>query len=149
MQTVNDTDTRTYSDCGFEICKDYATIPKRATQYSAGYDLSVMETHMMKPGEIYKFHTGVKSHIPPNMYLQITIRSGVAIKRGLVLVNQVGVIDADYHDEILLYVKNTGKEEQYIKRGDRLANGIFLQYYRVPGDNITATRDGGFGSTGD
>ena len=88
--------------------------------------------------------------------LTIHIRSSLAVKRGLVLMNSVGIVDADYYNNeeneghIYIALWNRGQEAVVIERGERIAQGIFQKYLTVTEDaaGLGSVRTGGFGSTG-
>ena len=83
----------------FELIKKYQKqeiiIPKRATSLSAGYDLASSEDVVIKPKEIVLIPTGLKVSIPNDEVLLVFPRSSLAIKKGLMMSNGVGVVDAD------------------------------------------------------
>ncbi len=85
--------------------------------------------------------------------LFLFIRSSYAIKKGITLTNNVGIIDSDYFSnedndgEIIVSLTNNTDEDIYLKRGDRFIQGIFLKYLTVDGDTTTKVRKGGIGST--
>jgi dUTP pyrophosphatase len=89
-------------------------------------------------------------------FLGVHIRSSMAIKKGIRLVNNVGIIDADYYNNpdneghIMLALVNTGLEPIVLKKGERVAQGIFYKYLTTDDDKDTKKEDrsGGFGSTG-
>ena len=85
---------------GFEIVSAYEgkgiALPLRGTAASAGYDLSVAESVVIAPGDMAMVPTGVKAYMEPDEVLYIHIRSSLAVKRQLVLMNSVGVVDADF-----------------------------------------------------
>lgn len=108
-----------------------------------------------------KFHakptlvsTGMKCQLDDNQYLQLSIRSSCPLKDWLVLANGVGIIDADYYNnpdnegEIFLQIINFSPYPIYLKQGDRIGQGIIMEYIRTEDDAATAVREGGFGSTG-
>ena len=145
---------------GFEIASAYEgkgiTLPLRGTGSSAGYDLSVAESVVIAPGEMVMVPTGVKAYMEPDEVLYIHIRSSLAVKRQLVLMNSVGVVDADYYNNpdneghIFIALWNRGREPVEIAAGERLAQGVFMKYLTVDEDEAGAGKDrqGGFGSTG-
>jgi dUTP pyrophosphatase len=134
--------------------------PKRATHKAAGYDLSHYGPTINIPakGLTYLF-TGTKVQMQEDEVLLVALRSSLA-KKGLALVNGVGVIDADYFystkppaqgaepGEIILAVRNVRNRPIEIGEGERIAQGIFTKYLRVDGDVPGGARVGGFGSTG-
>lgn len=133
-----------------------ATIPKRATNGSAGMDLCacIEDEIMVKCGEIKMIPTGIAIAMPnETMGAFIFARSGLAVKHGVTLANSVGVVDSDYRGEIKVGVINLGTEDYVIKNGDRIAQLVFMPVLNM---NLieTSTLDdtqrgeGGFGSTG-
>ena len=139
---------------GFEILKGYENsgiiLPTRKTALSAGYDLQAAENALVSNKKISLVPTGLKAFMLSDEVLMIYIRSGLAVKYGVTLANGVGVIDADYQDHIILPVVSFFGEFE-IKKGMRIAQGIFQKYLPVDGDKIGigAARAGRFGSTGE
>lgn len=146
---------------GFEIVKGYENkninIPVRKTSLSAGYDIESAEDIVIpsfrmgtKPTLI---KTGLKCYMENDEYLMLVNRSSNPVKRGLVLANSVGIIDADYYnnpdnDGHLMYAfYNYSKEDITIKKGDTIGQAIFMKYLVVDNDSSESTRTGGFGST--
>ena len=123
-------------------------LPRRATKYSAGYDFYAAVSAEIKPGEKYVIPTNTAVEMDEDDVLLIFPRSSYAIKFGLDLVNSVGVIDADYKDQIFICYRNTGDEPFFIKRGDRIAQGVFDKFLKTDDDNASGERNGGVGSTG-
>ena len=132
----------------------YVNLPKRKTKQSAGYDIESAIDAVITPGETKLIPTGIKAYMKPYEWLGIYVRSSLAIKYGLILVNGVGVIDSDYYNNpdneghIMMALRNTSGSPCAIKVGDRIAQGIFHQYYRVDCDKTDGNRIGGIGSTG-
>ncbi len=123
-------------------------LPRRATKYSAGYDIHSAVSVEIKPGEKRVIPTNIAVEMEEDDVLLIFPRSSYAIKFGLELVNSVGVIDADYKDQIFICYRNTGNEPFFIKRGDRIAQGVFVKFLKTDDDNASGERNGGVGSTG-
>lgn len=123
-------------------------LPRRVTKYSAGYDFYAAVSVEIKPGEKYIIPTNTAVEMDEDDVLLIFPRSSYAIKFGLELVNSVGVIDADYKDQIFICYRNTGDEPFFIKRGDRIAQGVFVKFLKTDDDNASGERNGGVGSTG-
>ena len=123
-------------------------LPRRATKYSAGYDFYAAVSAEIKPGEKYVIPTNTAVEMDEDDVLLIFPRSSYAIKFGLDLVNSVGVIDADYKDQIFICYRNTGDEPFFIKRGDRIAQGVFVKFLKTDDDKAGGERHGGVGSTG-
>ena len=109
-----------------------------------------------RPGRMVMVPTGVKAYMQEDEFLGVHIRSSMAIKKGIRLVNNVGIIDADYYNNpdneghIMLALVNTGLEPMVLKKGERVAQGIFYKYLTTDDDKDTEKEDrsGGFGSTG-
>ena len=144
---------------GFEIVKEYLDkdieIPTRKTKLSAGYDLASAVDLTLEPNEAQLVPTGVKAYFAEDEVLKLYIRSSMAVKCGLTLMNNVGIIDADYYNNekneghIFVPIKNLSDKIIFIKKGDRIAQGIFQKYLLADNDNFEtgANRNGGFGST--
>lgn len=122
--------------------------PTRATKGSAGYDIRSTIGVTLDPGKSVVIPTGLKVHMNPDEVLLIYVRSSVGIKRHLMLSNGTGVIDSDYHDEIMLPLTNYGNEPVSIEDGERVAQGVFVKYLTTDDDETDGERKGGMGSTG-
>ena len=98
--------------------------------------------------------TGMKCQLDKNQYLQLSVRSSCPLKNWLILANGVGIIDADYYNnpdnegEIFFQIINLSPIPVYLKKGDRIGQGIIMKYDRVDDDSADAMRTGGMGSTG-
>lgn len=129
-------------------------LPRYETQGAAGFDLAVSEDVTVAPGQVALLPTGLVIEVPPGLFLAIFARSSTPIKRGLMVANGVGVVDADYcgaTDEVKLAVLNVTTKVVEVRAGDRLAQGIFLPAPRVVWEEPIEWRQesrGGFGSTG-
>ncbi len=129
-------------------------LPKYETAGAAGFDLSAREDQTIAPAEVALVPTGLVIKVPDGHFLGIFARSSTPLRRGLMVANGVGIVDADYcgeRDEIKIEVLNFTAMPVTIRRGDRLAQGVILPYARADWDESTApsrpTR-GGFGATG-
>ena len=130
-------------------------LPIRADVRSAGYDFFSKETVEIKPNEQHAFYTDVKAYMLPNEVLYIFPRSSYGIKKGLMLSNTTGVIDSSYYGNfandgnIIIVLKNVSHETVTIEKGDRIAQGVFMQYLTTDDDlSISLERRGGIGSSG-
>ncbi len=133
------------------------SLPKRQTKFSAGYDICAAEDTIVPPysstQEPTLVPTGLKVALNDDEVLLIVNRSSNPKKRGLVLPNSVGVIDKDYYgnpdNDGHFYVQliNIKSEPYEIKKGDAIAQGIFMKYLVTDDDNASGERLGGFGST--
>ncbi|MBI9009873.1 MAG: dUTP diphosphatase [Tenericutes bacterium] len=143
---------------GFEVVSKYIKanleLPKRKTSGSAGYDFESAVTIEIEPKKIAFVTTGIKAFMPEDEVLQMYPRSSLSFKKKLVKANSVGIIDSDYYNnednegEIMLILFNFGEETVLIKKGERIAQGIFMKYLTVDNSETTVKRLGGFGSTG-
>lgn len=123
-----------------ELYNEYQ-LPQRDSNMTAGYDLYLLEDLYIKPGEVLKLPTGLKSYFEKDEVLFVIVRSSTGFKYNIRLCNQVGVIDADYYNNesneghIWLKIQNESKEEVRIKKGEAIAQGIFLKYLTTNSDN--------------
>ncbi len=119
---------------------DNYKLPIRDSIASAGYDLFLIEDLELRPNEIIKLPTGVKAYFEDDEVLLIVVRSSMGFKYNIRLVNQVGVIDADYYNNkdneghIFIKIQNEGKEVVKLKAGEAVAQGIFLKYLTTKSD---------------
>lgn len=146
---------------GFEKISTYQNVdllmPQRKTVYSAGYDIAAAESFELLPGKVTLIPTGLKAYMNNDEYLGIHIRSGLAVKHGLSLINSQGIIDADYYNNpdneghIMIAVYNHGTAKFFIERNCRIAQGIFYKYLCIDNDMpfMAKKREGGMGSTGE
>ena len=144
---------------GFEKISTYKDIefslPNRKTTKSAGYDFYLPEEITLEPGQLKMVPTGIKAYMQSDEYLGIHIRSSMATKKSLCLVNNEGIIDSDYYNNpdneghIMLPLINYGKEPVVLPKNERIAQGIFYKFLTADDDAATGKkqRSGGFGST--
>ncbi len=161
----------------------HAILPERKTKKSGGYDFYVSENTVVPsiwnlfkniPSGDYpvlfdletvteltkKYNvrptlvpTGVKAYIPDDAILQLSVRSSCPLKNWLVLANGVGIIDADYVDNIAnegaIYFQliNFFPFDIELKAGDCIGQGVIIPYLTTTDDNASGERVGGFGST--
>ena len=129
-------------------------LPEPATGRAAGFDLAAAADMEIPPRSIRLVGTGLVIAVPDGYFLGIFARSSTPLKRGLMVANGVGVIDADYcgpDDEIKIQVLNITDAPVKVARGDRLAQGIVLPCPRIEWNEVeemTVPTRGGFGSTG-
>ena len=130
-------------------------LPSYATAGSAGCDLraAIAESLTLLPGGRTRIPTGLAVAIPAGYEGQVRMRSGLAIRHGLTLLNGPGTIDSDYRGEIQIILANLGSEPVTITRGERIAQLVIAPVARArwePTEELPASpRDvGGFGSTG-
>ncbi|MBF9017240.1 MULTISPECIES: dUTP diphosphatase [unclassified Oceanispirochaeta] len=130
-------------------------MPHYGTEDSAGADLRacVDSPVTLAPGERKLIPTGLRMAIPSGYEGQVRPRSGLAVKKGLTVLNTPGTIDADYRGDVMVILINLGREDVVIERGERIAQLIIAPVTRADfqfTDNLedTARGSGGFGSTG-
>lgn len=130
-------------------------LPERSTAHSAGYDFYAIEnTYVFSKGVTY-VKTGVKVKLDNDEFLMLCNRSSNPGKKELVLINGIGIIDADYYGnpdndgEIAFAFQSLNESGSFIKKGDKIGQGIIMKYGVTEDDNAFGTRDGGFGSTGE
>lgn len=129
-------------------------LPKYQTTESACFDLASNEDAIIQPKEIKLLGTGLVIEAPHEHFLLIAPRSSLPLKKGLSIPQSIGIVDRDYsgpEDEIKLQVYNFTEKPVGVKKGERLAQGLFLKRDQVELDEvreIRMTSRGGFGSTG-
>ena len=158
----------------YETLHPDVPIPARATRQAAGYDLCAYligrsvrvsdglkvrerasdESHRLhlEPGEIALVPLGFKARLPDGFEAQVRIRSSIAFKKGLIIPNGPGTIDADYPDEWMVMLKNDSARAVVIDHGERIAQVIIARYAVVEWSagsvGVSTDRTGGIGSTG-
>ncbi len=134
------------------------TAPEYATQGSAAVDLRAAleedEVLTLAPGERAMIPTGIAiSPESKDVVAIIAGRSGLGVKKGVTLSNSIGVIDSDYRGEIAVGLINHGDKPFEVRRGDRIAQMMFVPVYtatfaQVESLDETERGAGGFGHTG-
>jgi dUTP pyrophosphatase len=113
----------------------------------------LQEPVALAPGQRALIPTGLYLEIPEGYEGQVRPRSGLALKRGLTVLNAPGTIDADYRGEVGVILVNLSQEEQLVEKGERVAQLLFAPVIRGELVEVEVLRDtergsGGFGSTG-
>lgn len=129
--------------------------PSYATEHSSGVDLKafISEPITLKPLERKLIPTGIYLELPLGIEAQIRPRSGIALKKGISILNTPGTIDSDYRGEIGIIVVNLSNDNVTIEPGERICQMVFAKYEKVIFKNVnevnqTNRGSGGFGSTG-
>jgi dUTP pyrophosphatase len=137
------------------INKSPHALPQYQTTGSAGMDLRAWLTEpvTLQPLERKLIPTGLYMALPEGFEAQIRPRSGIAIKRGLTMINTPGTIDADYRGEIMIALVNLNNEAQTIEDGERIAQMVIARYEQADWQEVEVLEDtvrgaGGFGHTG-
>ena len=128
-------------------------LPTYATAGSVGFDLLCREDTEIAPRTVELIPSNVIVRIPAGYMLMLTLRSSTPLRKGLLIPNGVGIIDQDYcgeGDELRVQVFNFREEAVMVKRGERIAQGIFIPVTRVSWNEVDEMGKGrgGFGSTG-
>ena len=135
-----------------------ARAPIKKTLEAACFDLSSVTSSTLHPRTPSQIPLGIKLNIPSGLCGRISIRSSLG-KQGLSLINGVGVIDSDFHDELYVTLINLSPQPIYIQKGERIVQIFFEKVLPIKilqtVDDVTeeyipppSTRHGGFGSTG-
>lgn len=137
------------------INKSHHPLPQYATPQSAGMDLraNLSEPIVLKPLERCLVPTGLFIALPKGYEAQVRPRSGLALKRGITVLNAPGTIDADYRGEVGVLLVNLSQEEFVINDGERVAQMVIARYetagfIEVVELDETERGAGGYGHTG-
>ena len=132
-----------------------AKLPAYGSADAAGADLYALTDGPVEiaPGGTALIHTGIAVAVPQGYVGLVYARSGLACKRGIAPANKVGVIDADYRGEVMVYLHNHGGRPQIIEDGERVAQLVITPYLTAQFERVdeldgTERGTGGFGSTG-
>lgn len=137
------------------VNKSTNPLPEYGTEHAAGMDLRAFlkETVTLKPLERALIPTGLYIEIPIGFEAQIRPRSGLALKKGITVLNTPGTIDADYRGEIGIILINLSNSDVIIENGERICQMVIAKHEHVTLNAVneisqTTRGDGGFGSTG-
>ena len=137
------------------VNKSKNELPKYETLFSAGMDLraSLEESIILKPFQRLVVKTGLFISLQQGYEAQIRPRSGLALKKGITVLNSPGTIDADYRGEIGVILINLSDSDFEIKTGDRIAQMIIANHETIEWEAVdklddSVRGDKGFGSTG-
>ena len=137
------------------VNKSKHSLPEYATAFSAGMDLraNIDEAIELKPLERKLISTGLYVELPESYEAQIRPRSGLAIKKGITVLNSPGTIDADYRGEICVILINLSDEPFIINDGERICQMIIARHEQAQWEQVdmlteTDRGTGGFGHTG-
>lgn len=137
------------------INKSKHALPQYATPLSAGIDLraNIDEPIVLKPLQRCLVPTGLYIALPEGYEAQIRPRSGLALKKGITLLNTPGTIDADYRGEIGVIMANLSDTDFVVEDGERIAQMVIARYEKAQWQEVAELDDtergaGGFGHTG-
>lgn len=142
-----------------DVCDDkklYETynLPKRQTNFSAGYDFESLIEATLKPNDTIKIPLGIKVSMYEDEMLMLLVRSSMGFKYNVRMCNQVGIIESDYFNNesneghMFIKLHNHGTEDFIINKGDRICQGVFTKFLIVENEEkINNTRKSGLGST--
>ena len=137
------------------INKSKHPLPQYATRLSAGMDLraNLESPIVLKPLERCLVPTGIYMALPEGYEAQVRPRSGLAIKKGISVLNSPGTIDADYRGEVCVILVNLSTEDFVIEDGERIAQMVIARYEQAEWHEVdvldeTERGAGGFGHTG-
>lgn len=130
-------------------------LPQYATSGSAGMDLraNIENPVLIKPLDRKLIPTGLHIALPEGYEAQVRPRSGLALKKGITVLNTPGTIDADYRGDIGVILVNLSNEDYVVQPGERIAQMIINKYEQVEFKLVetldeTERGEGGFGHTG-
>ncbi len=137
------------------VNKSKHNLPHYSTIASAGMDLraNIDKSIALKPLERTIVKTGIFMELPVGYEAQVRPRSGLAIKKGITVLNAPGTVDADYRGEIGVILINLSSEKFTIENGERIAQLVIAKHERAEWNEVkslseTLRGEGGFGSTG-
>ena len=137
------------------VNKGHQPLPAYATELSAGMDLraNLTEPIVLKPMERRLIPTGLHIALPAGYEAQVRPRSGLALKKGVTVLNSPGTVDADYRGEVGVLLINLSQEEFVVNDGERIAQMVIARHEQgqfVPVEMLDETErgEGGYGHTG-
>lgn len=137
------------------INKSKHPLPAYATEQSAGMDIraNLEQPIVLKPLQRCLVPTGLSIALPSGYEAQLRPRSGLALKKGITLLNTPGTIDADYRGEIGVILVNLSSEDFVVEDGERIAQMVIARYEQAEWNEVevldeTERGAGGFGHTG-
>lgn len=137
------------------VNKSQHELPQYATSLSAGLDLraNLEQPIILKPLQRALVKTGLFIELPAGYEAQVRPRSGLALKKGITVLNSPGTIDADYRGEIGVILVNLSQETFVIENGERIAQLVLAKHEQAQWEETEELQEtnrgtGGFGSTG-
>ena len=138
---------------GFKLIHPDAVLPAYAHHGDAGMDVRSVEDVDIAPGRRVLVHTGLVANLPFGYELQVRPRSGLALKKGITVLNTPGTVDCGYRGEIGVILANFGEETFTVRKGDKIAQMVLApvtiaSVFEADTIDETDRGQGGFGSTG-
>ena len=137
------------------VNRGHQPLPTYATEQSAGMDLraNLSEPVVLRPMERRLIPTGLHIALPEGYEAQVRPRSGLALKRGITVLNAPGTIDADYRGEVGVVLINLGLEDFTVNDGERIAQMVISSYEKADFIEVSSLDEtergaGGYGHTG-
>ena len=138
------------------INKSHHQLPQYATALSAGMDIKAFLPEgsiTLKPLQRTLIKTGLYIELPEGYEAQMRPRSGLALKKGITVLNTPGTIDADYRGEIGVILVNLSDQDFVVEDGERIAQMVIAKHEKAEGEQVevlteTERGEGGFGHTG-
>ena len=137
------------------VNKGHQPLPQYATKLSAGMDLraNIDEPITLKPLERRLIPTGLHIALPEGYEAQVRPRSGLALKKGLTVLNTPGTVDADYRGEVGVVLINLSQEDFIVEDGERIAQMVIARHEQADFELVevldeTERGEGGYGHTG-
>ena len=137
------------------VNKSLNELPEYSTQHAAGLDLraNLTDAVILEPLERKLIPTGLYMELPVGFEAQVRPRSGLALKKGITVLNSPGTIDADYRGEIQVILINLSSEKFVIQHGERICQMVIASHEHISWESVEVLEEtvrgaGGFGHTG-
>jgi dUTP pyrophosphatase len=143
-------------EVGYEMLDSEMELPSYAYRTDSGFDLRSTINVTLKPFERYLIPTGLKIDIPENYEIQVRTKSGLAINKGLMVLNSPGTVDQGYTGEIKVILMNLSNETHIIEKGMKIAQAVvspvilgeWVKLVQIDKVESKDRNENGFGSTG-
>ena len=137
------------------VNKSHNELPAYESLFAAGMDMraNLSAPVLIKPLERKLIPTGLFISIPNGYHVEVRPRSGLALKKGITVLNSPGTVDPDYRGELCVILINLSNEDFVVNNGDRIAQMVAVQHQKIEWNEVEILDDtqrgtGGFGSTG-
>lgn len=143
-------------EVGYEMLDSEMELPSYAYKTDSGFDLRSTINVTLKPFERHLIPTGLKIDIPENYEIQVRTKSGLAINKGLMVLNSPGTVDQGYTGEIKVILMNLSNETHVIEKGMKIAQAVvspvilgeWVKLVQIDKVESKDRNENGFGSTG-